>query len=60
MIKLSKVVGKRLLAVNNKMIGKCKECDQDYCQECSENENWEEFCSTKCEEDYTKRNGEEK
>jgi len=37
---------------NNLMIGKCKNCGQDYCQECSTNEDWMNFCSIECEEEY--------
>lgn len=36
---------------NNQMIGTCKSCDQQYCQECSDNENWQSFCSKHCEND---------
>ena len=39
---------------NNQMIGKCKNCGQDYCQECSINKNWQEFCSDICEKEYKK------
>ena len=39
---------------NNKMIFKCKSCGLMYCGECGENKEWENFCSTKCEEDYEK------
>ena len=38
--------------MNNKMIGRCENCDQDYCQECSENGNWQKFCSDKCEREH--------
>ena len=36
------------------MIGSCKNCGQWYCMECSENKNWEEFCSVECEEEFEK------
>ena len=39
---------------NNKMIGKCKNCDQWYCMECCENEKWDCFCSVECEEEFEK------
>jgi len=38
--------------VNNQMIGKCKMCSQDYCQECSDFEGWEDFCSTQCRDEF--------
>ena len=44
--------------MNNKLIGKCKNCDQWYCMECSENEHWEEFCSGNCEREYEKQENE--
>jgi hypothetical protein len=37
---------------NNQMIGKCVNCGQDYCQECSDHKDWELYCSTKCKEEY--------
>jgi len=37
---------------NNMMLGECKNCGQTYCQECSDNIDWLNFCSTKCELEY--------
>ncbi len=42
--------------MNNKSIGKCEFCGQDYCMECSDNKNWEKFCSGECEERYKEEN----
>lgn len=36
---------------NNKLIGKCKNCDQDYCMECSNHIGWDLFCSDACRDD---------
>lgn len=40
--------------MNNKMLGKCEWCGQDYCQECTDFEVkvWQKFCSTLCEKEY--------
>lgn len=39
--------------MNNKMIGRCDNCGQDYCQECTEGvTKWELFCSTSCEAEF--------
>ena len=38
--------------MNNQMIGKCELCRQDYCQECSDFEGWEEFCSKLCRDEF--------
>ncbi len=46
--------------MNNKMLGHCKACAQDYCQECCDNTNWEKFCSESCETDYNSWSDEEK
>lgn len=35
---------------NNKMIFECKHCGQMYCGECSTNKDWQNFCSTECED----------
>jgi len=35
---------------NNQMIGKCWWCGQYYCQECSDHEGKEGFCSKICKE----------
>lgn len=40
--------------MGNTSIYKCKNCDQMYCAECSENDNWIDFCSTECEKEYEK------
>lgn len=40
--------------MSNQLIGKCKNCNQDYCQNCSENTNWQNFCSTACEKEHEK------
>jgi len=37
---------------NNKLIFKCGYCGEHYCGECSENENWQKFCSSTCEDMY--------
>jgi len=37
---------------SNKMIFQCRNCGEMYCGECSENEDWQNFCSTDCEEEY--------
>jgi hypothetical protein len=34
---------------DNKMIGKCKQCKEDYCMNCATNEKWLVFCSIECE-----------
>lgn len=36
---------KEIIYMSNRMIGKCKYRDQDYCMECSEHKHWEEFCN---------------
>lgn len=36
------------------MIFKCKHCEQYYCGECSENDDWQNFCSTECENESNK------
>lgn len=30
----------------------CKGCDQYYCYECCEGENWQEFCGNECEKEF--------
>ena len=42
--------------MNNQMIGNCRNCGQDYCQECSEHTHWQEFCSERCYEEYKEHN----
>ena len=38
--------------MNNKMIGQCAYCGQDYCQECTDDGcTWQTFCSNRCEKD---------
>ena len=32
------------------MIGTCESCGRLYCQECSDNEQWQKFCSKGCED----------
>lgn len=39
---------------NNKMIGRCEYCGQDYCQECSDHEEWEKYCSEECAKEAKK------
>ena len=41
--------------MNNKMIGRCENCDQDYCQECSENGNWMTNCGDGVPEDSVRK-----
>lgn len=41
--------------MNNKSIDFCKNCEELYCFECSNNKNWAEFCSKECEEEYKKK-----
>lgn len=36
---------------HNKLIGSCEYCNQDYCQECTEFQGWERFCSPLCRDD---------
>lgn len=36
---------------NSKMIGRCENCNQDYCQECSNAKFWDRYCSKDCEKD---------
>lgn len=39
--------------MNNKMIGKCEMCSQEYCQECTEDvTEWQRFCSPRCEREH--------
>ena len=38
--------------MNNKMIGLCSMCGQDYCQECTEHDGWEDFCSASCKKEW--------
>lgn len=39
--------------MKNKMIGKCEWCNQDYCQECTEDvTEWQKFCCSLCEREY--------
>ncbi len=46
--------------MNNKMIGHCENCDQDYCQECTEGtEEWQRFCSESCEKEWAEENSAE-
>lgn len=40
---------------NNKSIAKCKQCDDYYCYECSDNKGWESFCSDRCEKEYIEK-----
>lgn len=40
---------------DNKMIFKCKNCNQMYCGNCSTLKlNWQQFCSIECEIEYNK------
>lgn len=39
---------------NSKMLAKCENCNQDYCCECTNAEEWAKFCSRQCEEEYQK------
>ncbi len=38
--------------MNSQMIGSCKNCEQDYCQECTNAEHWQDFCSKQCEKEF--------
>jgi hypothetical protein len=37
--------------MNSKMIGRCDNCDQPYCCECSNAELWGSYCSETCEKE---------
>jgi len=40
---------------HNSYLGKCKNCDQDYCKECSSQEGydgWQDFCCDGCKWEY--------
>ena len=37
--------------MNSKSIHTCENCGQLYCQECSDAEAWQKFCSKECEEE---------
>ena len=42
--------------MNNKMIEKCIECGQDYCQECTcDMRGWQNYCSEKCRDEHETR-----
>ncbi len=46
--------------MNNKMIGKCELCEQDYCQECSGDDyEWRRFCSPRCDREAAEQLAEE-
>jgi hypothetical protein len=45
--------------MNNKMVGTCKNCGQYYCQECSDNNDWMNYCSDKCEKEAEENGCEE-
>jgi hypothetical protein len=36
---------------NSKSIGRCTWCDEYYCMECSDAEDYVNFCSKQCEEE---------
>ncbi len=38
--------------MNNRMIGECKYCGQDYCMECSKHTHWEDCCCEDCHNEY--------
>lgn len=40
---------------NSKNLNTCKNCEQYYCMECSEANNWHDFCSEECEKEYNRR-----
>ncbi len=40
--------------MNNKSFADCKYCGEIYCYNCSDHEEWEEFCSKECSEEYKK------
>ena len=42
---------------HNKMLFTCEWCNQDYCAECCENEDWEHYCSKECEVEKVKEDG---
>jgi hypothetical protein len=33
-------------------VNKCKSCNQWYCMECCDHEEWRDFCSIACAKDY--------
>lgn len=35
--------------MKNKLIYECHYCGDTYCGECSDNDDWEVYCSEKCE-----------
>jgi hypothetical protein len=41
--------------MSNKMIGECKNCGDKYCMECTECDEWQEFCSDECKNEYYER-----
>ena len=47
--------------MNNKMIGRCEFCGQDYCQECTTGNgfDWKTYCSAKCERESDAQDAEE-
>lgn len=40
--------------MNNKNLEICTNCEENYCKECTDYENWNEFCSKECDEEYDK------
>lgn len=46
--------------VDNKTFGRCKNCNKDYCQECSHFVGWEDFCCPECKKEYYKNIQEKK
>jgi hypothetical protein len=38
--------------MSNKMIHKCKNCEEDYCMECTQCDEWQDFCSTECKDEF--------
>lgn len=37
---------------HNKLIELCGNCKQDYCQECTKHEHWENYCSEACYNEF--------
>ena len=42
------------MPINAKLINVCKNCGENYCMECSETDDWENFCSEKCKDSDNK------